>query len=127
MRIEDYIDHISGRVVLEELKEQKNPSIGRMAQGYANVLMYEMGCIEGEAKLLRAVPKALDALIDLNMIDAAMYVFIVMCEDYGVELTPTFMKNVAVRSAQKAFIVELERQMRFIIEDLEPAFQAIGQ
>lgn len=127
MKIEDYIDIEQGRTILSELKEGKKPSIGRMALGYANVLLFEMGSVESEAKFLRAVPKALDALIDLDLYDAAMYLFIVLCEDYNIELPSGLMKSVTIRTAEKSFIVELERQMRYIIEDLEPAFKAIGQ
>jgi len=127
VKIEDYIDIEQGRTILSELKEGKKPSIGRMALGYANVLLFEMGSVESEAKFLRAAAKALDALIDLNLYDAAMYIFIELCEDYNVELTSAFMKSVAIRAAEKSFIIDLERQMRYIIEDLEPAFKAIGQ
>ena len=126
MKVEEIIEVEKAKKILAEIREGKKPSLAREAFAYANLLVYAIGDAESDAKMVRAFPKALDTLIDLGQIDAAMYVFASLCEKYGIEMVPAFVKSVTVALAAKTFIVELETTARYLVEDLEPLLKEAG-
>ena len=115
-----------GMAILKEIADKKYPSFRRAAYGYTVVLLNNMMEMETEMRKIRALPKALDALIDLGRCDAAFQLFVNLCEEYGVELTPPFLQYAGFPPLVKSFIIELHITIRDELEDLEPTLKMLG-
>ena len=114
------------RTILKEIADKKYPSLRRMAYGYALALLYNMMDKETELLRIRAVPRALDALLDLGRSDAAFQLFVNLCEEYSVELAPSFLQYAGFSPLVKSFIVELHICMRDELKELKPTLIILG-
>ena len=114
-----------GEAIIEEIRDDKNPSVHLAALGYAIVLFNEIMDNESDAHMLMALPQALDALIDLNRIDLAMSLFIGLCADYDVDLPTELMQYAVFGPVAESFIIELEMELSSMLEEIEPMLKAI--
>ena len=116
----------TSKTILKEIEDKKYPSLRRMAYGYALALLYNMMDKETELKKIKAVPKALDELLTLGRSDAAFHLFVNLCEEYSVELSPSFLQYVGFSPLVKSFIVELHICMRDELKELKPTLKILG-